>query len=126
MKVIVTRPRTQAKPLVAALEAIGAVVVECPLIEIERTSAEPIDAAGYEWLVVTSSNGADEIVRRGRNLPRVAAVVGLTVVRAPLERLLLGLLRLVRRTAVAAPIVSFPIVSAALVGFPVRRHRAQA
>jgi uroporphyrinogen-III synthase len=74
MRVIVTRPRAQARPLVAALEALGVEVVECPLIEIERLSDEPIDAAGYDWLVVTSSNGADEIARRGRNLPRVAAV----------------------------------------------------
>jgi uroporphyrinogen-III synthase len=74
MRVIVTRSRAQARPLVAALEALGVEVVECPLIEIERLSDEPIDAAGYDWLVVTSSNGADEIARRGRNLPRVAAV----------------------------------------------------
>ncbi|HEV8461135.1 MAG TPA: uroporphyrinogen-III synthase [Gaiellaceae bacterium] len=69
-----TRPRAQARPLVDALEAIGAEVVECPLIEIERTSDEPIDAAGYDWLIVTSPNGADEIALRGRNLPQVAAV----------------------------------------------------
>ena len=74
MKVIVTRPRAQARPLVTALEAIGAEVVECPLIEIERTSDEPVDGAGYDWLIVTSSNGADEIARRGVNLPRIAAV----------------------------------------------------
>jgi uroporphyrinogen-III synthase len=74
MRVIVTRPRAQAGPLVDALEALGAQVVECPLIEIERTSDDPIDAAGYEWLIVTSPNGADEIARRGRNLPRIAAV----------------------------------------------------
>ena len=74
MRVIVTRPREQAGPLVARLEALGHEVVECPLIEIERTSDEPIDAAGYDWLVVTSPNGADEIARRGRNLPKVAAV----------------------------------------------------
>jgi uroporphyrinogen-III synthase len=74
MKVIVTRPRAQARPLVTALEALGAEVVECPLIEIERTSDDPIDAAGYEWLIVTSPNGADEVARRGRNLPRIAAV----------------------------------------------------
>jgi uroporphyrinogen-III synthase len=74
MRVIVTRPRGQARPLVERLEALGAEVVECPLIEIERTSDEPIDAAGYDWLVVTSPNGADEVARRGRNLPRVAAV----------------------------------------------------
>ena len=74
MRVIVTRPRAQARPLVEALEAVGATVVECPLIEIERTSDEPVDAAGYDWLIVTSPNGADEIAQRGRNLPRVAAV----------------------------------------------------
>lgn len=74
MKVIVTRPRAQARPLVEALEALGAEVVECPLIEIERTSDEPIDAAGYDWLIVTSPNGADEIAQRGRNLPSIAAV----------------------------------------------------
>ena len=74
MRVIVTRPRAQAGPLVARLEQLGAEVVECPLIEIERTSDEPVDGAGYDWLVVTSPNGADEIARRGRNLPQVAAV----------------------------------------------------
>src|SRR5436305_8648192 len=74
MKVIVTRPRSQARPLVTALEALGADVVECPLIEIERTSDEPVDGAGYDWLIVTSPNGADEIARRGVNLPAVAAV----------------------------------------------------
>ena len=74
MKAIVTRPRAQAKPLVEALERAGVEVVECPLIEIELTSDEPIDGTGYEWLIVTSPNGADEIARRGRNLPQVAAV----------------------------------------------------
>ena len=74
MKVIVTRPRAQAGPLVERLEALGFEVVECPLIEIERTSDEAIDCAGYEWLIVTSPNGADEIVRRGTNLPKIAAV----------------------------------------------------
>jgi uroporphyrinogen III methyltransferase/synthase len=74
MKVIVTRPRDQAGPLVTRLELIGHEVVECPLIEIERTSDEPIDAEGYDWVVVTSPNGADELARRGRNLPKLAAV----------------------------------------------------
>jgi uroporphyrinogen III methyltransferase/synthase len=74
MRVVVTRPHAQARPLVDALEATGAEVVECPLIEIERTSDEPIDCAGYEWAVITSPNGADEAARRARNLPKVAAV----------------------------------------------------
>jgi uroporphyrinogen-III synthase len=74
VKVIVTRPRAQAGPLVGRLEALGLDVVECPLIEIVRTSDDPIDCDGYEWLIVTSPNGADEIARRGQNLPLVAAV----------------------------------------------------
>jgi uroporphyrinogen-III synthase len=74
VKVIVTRSRDQAGPLVARLEALGHEVVECPLIEIERISDEPIDADGYDWVVVTSPNGADELARRGRNLPKLAAV----------------------------------------------------
>jgi uroporphyrinogen-III synthase len=74
MRVIVTRPRAQTRPLVEALEAAGAEIVECPLIEIERTSDDPIDGAGYDWLIVTSPNGADEIARRGVNLPAIAAV----------------------------------------------------
>jgi uroporphyrinogen-III synthase len=74
VKVIVTRPLDQAGPLVGRLEALGHEVIACPLIEIERSSDEPVDAAGYDWLIVTSPNGADEIARRGRNLPAVAAV----------------------------------------------------
>ena len=74
MRVIVTRPKAQAGPLVERLEELGYEVVECPLIEIERTSEEPIDCSWYEWAVVTSPNGADEVVRRARNLPKVAAV----------------------------------------------------
>ena len=61
MRVIVTRPRAQARPLVGRLEALGDDVVECPLIEIERTSDEPIDAPATTGLIVTSPNGADEI-----------------------------------------------------------------
>jgi uroporphyrinogen III methyltransferase / synthase len=74
VRVIVTRPRAQAQPLVERIEALGHEAVECPLIEIIRTSDEPIDCAGYDWAVVTSPNGADEVARRARNLPKVAAV----------------------------------------------------
>jgi uroporphyrinogen-III synthase len=73
-RVIVTRPRAQARQLVARLETLGVDVLECPLVEIERISDQPVDAANYDWVIVTSPNGADELARRGRNLPRVAAV----------------------------------------------------
>jgi uroporphyrinogen III methyltransferase/synthase len=74
VKVIVTRPRAQAQPLAGRIEELGHEVVECPLIEIIRTSDDPIDCAGYSWAIVTSPNGADEVARRARNLPKVAAV----------------------------------------------------
>ena len=74
-RVIVTRPRAQAGPLVERLEALGHEVVPCPLIEIEPLPPEPIDTSSYDWVVVTSPNGADHFERRrtGR-LPRIAAI----------------------------------------------------
>jgi uroporphyrinogen III methyltransferase / synthase len=74
MRVVVTRPRAQARPLVERLRSLGFEVVECPLIEIEPVSDDPIDCTGYDWVIVTSPNGADELARRAVNLPRVAAV----------------------------------------------------
>jgi uroporphyrinogen-III synthase len=74
VKVIVTRPREQAGPLVARLEELGHEVVACPLIEIEPFD-EPVDVEGYDWVIVTSPNGARALVSRARGqLPRVAAV----------------------------------------------------
>jgi len=74
VKVVVTRPRSQAGPLVERLRAQGHEVVECPLIEIEATTG-PVDVDGYDWVIVTSPNGAAELVRRASGpLPRVAAV----------------------------------------------------
>jgi uroporphyrinogen-III synthase len=73
--VIVTRPRDQASPLVERLEALGHEVVACPLIEIEPLGSEPVELAGYDWVIVTSPNGARELARRARGpWPRVAAV----------------------------------------------------
>jgi uroporphyrinogen III methyltransferase / synthase len=74
VKVIVTRPRDQAGPLVSRLEELGHQVVECPLIEIEPFE-EAVDVEGYEWVIVTSPNGARELARRAQGaLPKVAAV----------------------------------------------------
>ena len=74
MRVVVTRPREQAGPLVQRLEELGHEVVECPLIEIEPLG-EPVEVDGYEWVIVTSPNGARELVANARGeLPKVAAV----------------------------------------------------
>jgi uroporphyrinogen III methyltransferase/synthase len=75
MKVIVTRPREQAGSLAARIEALGHEVVSCPLIEIAPIDDDPVDTTGYDWLVVTSPNGANEVARRRTGtLPQVAAI----------------------------------------------------
>jgi uroporphyrinogen-III synthase len=75
LRVIVTRAREQVEPLATRLEALGHEVVRCPLIELEPTGAEEIDVEGYDWVVVTSPFGAQELVRRARGqLPPVAVI----------------------------------------------------
>jgi uroporphyrinogen-III synthase len=74
VKVIVTRPREQAGPLVAGLEELGHEVVSCPLIRIEPLSG-PVEVEAYEWVIVTSPTGARELVSRALgDLPKIAAV----------------------------------------------------
>jgi len=75
VKLVVTRPRGQEAELVTRLEALGHVVVHCPLIEIEPLGDDPIVVSGYDWVIVTSANGARELLRRAAGpLPRVAAI----------------------------------------------------
>ena len=76
MRVIVTRPEGQADELARRLREAGHEAVLCPLIRVEALGDEPIDAAGYDWLVVTSANGAAEMARRLTARPRRIAAVG--------------------------------------------------
>ena len=74
MKVVVTRPRGQEGELSARLEGLGHDVLFCPLIAIEPVGGA-VDVTGYDWLVLTSPNGARELRRRMRGTPgRVAAI----------------------------------------------------
>ena len=74
-RIIVTRPAGQERELVERLELLGHDVVHVPLIEIEPIGDEAVDVEGYDWVVVTSVNGARELLRRKRGtLPRVAAI----------------------------------------------------
>ncbi len=75
-RVALTRPGGADEDLAARLRAAGHDVVHCPLIAIEPLGDEPIDASGYDWLVVTSRNGADELARRLVGRPRNIAAVG--------------------------------------------------
>ncbi|HET8894269.1 MAG TPA: uroporphyrinogen-III synthase [Gaiellaceae bacterium] len=69
MRIVVTRD-----DLVERVEALGHTAVLCPLIRIEPLGDEPIDASSYDWLIVTSANGAHELGRRGVTAQRIAAI----------------------------------------------------
>ncbi len=86
-RILVTRRREQSGPLVDALSALGATVVQVPLIEqAPPEDAGPLDRAlgrlgSYEWLAFTSANAvdamADRLARLGGELParlRLASV----------------------------------------------------
>ena len=69
MRVLVTR-----EELVARVESLGHDAVFCELIRVEPLGGEPVDARAYDWLVVTSRNGAHELARRGVTANRIAAI----------------------------------------------------
>jgi uroporphyrinogen III methyltransferase / synthase len=76
VRVVVTRAERQSRRLAARLEALGCDVVLCPLIEVEPAGDEAIDTAPYDWVVVTSPNGAAELARRLVASPRHLAAIG--------------------------------------------------
>jgi uroporphyrinogen-III synthase len=76
VRVIVTRSADRAGALVARLRAAGHTVSLCPLICVEPLGDSPIDVSGYEWVIVTSTNGAAELARRMKGEPRRVAAVG--------------------------------------------------
>ena len=51
------------EPLAGRLRALGHEVVHVPLVRVEPLGDEPVDVAGYDWVVVTSVTGAQEIGR---------------------------------------------------------------
>ena len=69
MRVLVTR-----EELVASVESLGHDAALCELIRVEPLGDEPVDARAYDWLVVTSRNGAHELARRGVTANRIAAI----------------------------------------------------
>jgi uroporphyrinogen-III synthase len=75
VRIAVTRPREDAAELAARLEELGHEVVVCPLIQVAETGPAEIDVSGYDWVIVTSRNGARELRRRMRGKPvRIAAI----------------------------------------------------
>lgn len=76
LRVVVTRAAAQAGPLVSRLEELGYEVVACPLVEIVPLGDDPIDPSPYDWVIVTSPNGADQLARRLASAPARIAAIG--------------------------------------------------
>lgn len=76
MKVVVTRAAGQEEELVHGLAALRHEVAHCPLIEVEPLGDDPLDVAPYDWVIVTSVNGARELRRRMTGTPRRLAAIG--------------------------------------------------
>ena len=89
-RVVVTRSSTQAGSLAGLLEAAGAVPVVVPLIEqeVESVEAERLAALHpheFDWLVVTSPNGAQAYLAAHTVGPQGVAAVGATTAAALAE-----------------------------------------
>jgi uroporphyrinogen-III synthase len=76
VRILLTRPEGRNEQLAEALRAQGHDVVREPLIEVEPTGDEPIEVDGYDWLIVTSVTGANELRRRARGRARRVAAIG--------------------------------------------------
>lgn len=88
-RVVITRTREQASELAAKIAALGAEVIELPLIQITKDIPKDnladimLELGGYDWILFTSSNGVrfffEEFFRlfddiRSLGLLRVACV----------------------------------------------------
>jgi uroporphyrinogen III methyltransferase/synthase len=67
-RIAITRARHQAPVLARALEALGAETVDFPTIEIvepadpQRVAGVLAEAGAYDWVVLTSANGAERFL----------------------------------------------------------------
>lgn len=88
-RIALTRPKAQAAEWQGQLEALGAEVVNLPMIEVtreidpERLAEVLAELGGYDWIVFTSANGVrfffDEL-RRGFDDIRVLGLMRIAVV----------------------------------------------
>ncbi|HVM69626.1 MAG TPA: uroporphyrinogen-III synthase [Gaiellaceae bacterium] len=74
MRIVLTMLRPDA--LAERLEADGHEIVRAPLVAVEPLGDEPVDVSGYDWVVLTSVNGARELRRRLRGEPARVAAIG--------------------------------------------------
>jgi uroporphyrinogen III methyltransferase/synthase len=83
-RIVITRPRDEARHAAATLEALGAEVLLAPTVEVRPiTDTGPLDQAidrlaDYQWLVFTSANGVrfffERLEQKGRDLRAVGHI----------------------------------------------------
>jgi uroporphyrinogen III methyltransferase/synthase len=116
-RILVTRTRQQASELVVALRAAGAEPIELPVIEVVGTADDgaalrqaAAGLAAYEWVVLTSPNGArrllDAVVATGGDARRFAG--------AQVAAIGPGTARVLREGGIAADVVPERFVAEAL------------
>lgn len=66
----------RAEPLAGRLRELGHEAVHVSLVRVEPLGDDPIEVAGYDWVVVTSVTGAHELRRRMRGRPGRLAAIG--------------------------------------------------
>jgi uroporphyrinogen III methyltransferase / synthase len=76
VRIAVTRAREDSGALAERLRELGHEVEVCSLVEVEPIGPDEVDVSGYDWVVVTSRNGARELSRRMRGGPALIAAIG--------------------------------------------------
>ena len=84
LRVLITRPAKQAKPLARQLELEGAVPYSLPVIEAEApadwagvdAAVAELEAGRHQWVVFTSANGVAFFFQRLKELQKDARVLG--------------------------------------------------
>jgi len=85
MRLLLTRPQEDARPLADALTARGHEVVPEPLLQIRWHDDAPIDLDGVQAVLLTSANGARALARRTAARDLVVFAVGDATARAARE-----------------------------------------
>jgi uroporphyrinogen-III synthase len=72
-----TRPEGRNERLAAEFRPFSRItVVVAPLITIEPIETGPVVLTGYDWLILTSATGAQELKRRAAGQPAQIAAIG--------------------------------------------------
>jgi uroporphyrinogen III methyltransferase / synthase len=77
VRVLLTRAAGGNEELAGRLQEVSGIEpIECPLIRIEPANGPPVDASGYDWVVLTSRIGAELFFARLQGEPPPLAVIG--------------------------------------------------